>query len=71
MVEDVSTGGLMSFRHKFGEDIKANDEEKKNIQKGYEEYYARKQKERNMKIIIAVIVIIVLLVIGITAFLFS
>lgn len=59
MAEKVETGGLMSFDYKGREIRKIGEEQKKNIERGYEQYYERKKKERRRRFIIMLIVIVI------------
>lgn len=66
MAEEVSTGGLVKFRYnKDGEKSKISDELKQDIQKGYEQFYARKARElRNKKILLAAAGLVLLALLG-------
>ena len=61
MGERVETGGLMSFDYSKREIPKIGEEQKREIEGAYEEYYERKMREKKRKFfIIALIVIVVL-----------
>lgn len=65
MAEEVSTGGLKSFRYGKGKDLKMSNEQKKEIDEAYGKYYERREKEkRNRTIFWVVAGLIVLLVLG-------
>lgn len=66
MGERVETGGLMSFDYSKAERSKLSKEQKENIERGYAEYYMRKERERKKKFFI-ILLIIVLVVAGILA----
>ena len=60
MVEKVSTGGLMKFDYSSTKSGKLDEARRKDIERGYTEYYERKARERKNKIILWVVVGIVL-----------
>ena len=62
MAEEVSTGGLKSFRYSKVK-TELDEERKRAIAQGYEQYYERKTRERRNKLIFWIIGFILLLVI--------
>lgn len=68
MVEKVNTGGVMSFDYSKAEKSKLGSEQKKDIERGYEEYEKRKRRERRKKFII-ILLIVIIIVSGIAAWL--
>ncbi|MDO8508799.1 MAG: hypothetical protein Q7S27_03895 [Nanoarchaeota archaeon] len=66
MVERVNTGGAISFNYSKGEKSKLNKEQKEDIEKGYDEYYSRKERERKKRFFI-ILLIVILIVAGILA----
>ncbi len=51
MAEEVSTGGLKSFRYGNGSERKLDNNRKSAIASGYEQYYERKALERRNRLI--------------------
>ncbi len=65
-MERVNTGGMMSFDYSKAEKSKLNKEQREDIDKGYEEYYDRKDREKRKKFFI-ILLIIILIIAGILA----
>ena len=63
MVERVETGGLMSFKYENQEKKTLNEADKKEIERGYDEYYERKRREKRNKIIVWVFILLIILII--------
>lgn len=64
MAEEVSTGGLRSFRY-GSEELKLDEERKKAIEEGYEMASERKAREkRNNRILLIAAVILILGILG-------
>jgi len=68
MVEKVNTGGVMSFDYSKAEKSKLSNEQKEDLEKGYDEYYTRKEKEKRKKFFI-ILLIVILVLTGIVAWL--
>ena len=60
MVEKVNTGGVMSFDYSKAEKSKLSSEQKRGIERGYEEYERRKRRERRKKFIIILLIIVII-----------
>lgn len=68
MVERVNTGGVMSFDYSKAREKRLNTEQKEEIERGYDEYYDRKDREKKKKFFIIVMIVILVLA-GILAWL--
>ena len=69
MAERVNTGGLMDFDYsKWEKKSKLSKQQKDDIERGYDEYYGRKEREKRKKFFI-IVLIIILVVAGVLAWL--
>ncbi len=72
MAESVATGGLKSFTYGKNVTLKLDDERKRDIKEGYNEYYERKEREKRDRkrnwIILIIVILIVLILLGFWVF---